>query len=1110
MLKLILGHAGTGKTTYLYEQIAKATAQGKKCILLVPEQASFESEKQLYRKLGPQLSLLTEALSFTRLCDLIFRQYGGLAGIHLDDTGKLLLMSTALTEVEPTLRTYGKNASSAAFAAVMCETVSELKNAGVSAARLREVAAKSEQSALADKLFDIYIIYDAFRAMIARGYDDTDDHLLRACKLLDGSDFFADYAVFIDGFMAFMGTEWLLLERIIASYCETTIALPCVGLHETQKMNELTSASYTARRLVEAARRSGAKIAAPVVLRETPRYQNPALEWIALEYPSLCPEPFAEKPTGVCFSACGDFYDEMEVVAAQIGELVRSGYRYREIAVIARSLERYLAPLQTVFGRYDIPFFTDLRMDIEVHPLVNTILCALEAVRGGFDTDQLLLLSKSMISGLDELAAGELENYCFVWNVQGNEWKSDFVNNPDGMTEGMTPAQQQTLDRVNQARRQMITPLVHLQKSLRDCDGESFARSIFEYLEKTDASSKLMQATEQMPEEQQKAFLETSAQVWDALMGLLDIFGGAQASVPMPLARFVDLFRMGVSSIRLGALPQTIDQVLVGTADRIRPHAPRAVFVIGLNEGEFPLWNTAGGILTMSEREELRAKEIDLLRTPEQQSLFEKYYVYFALTQASERLYLSFPQRDTAGSTLSASSVVSRIQRLFPAGLERAATDPLARIQNEKTAFEQMAQSWQKPTVTHAALQNYFAAREPARLAELERIAFGEQYALVTGEGRRLFAGDQRLSPSRIERYQICPFSYFCQIGLKLKSRRKAEFNPMESGSLIHYVMEQMLKCHGGEGISRMTASELREQVEALVREHLLARIANLQAMPERFQYLFRRLVGQLVRLLERLSLELAQSAFVPVGFELPVGMGSDLPPLTLQTPEGTVITVEGVIDRVDEMVKNGKRYIRVVDYKSGQKEFRLSDICHGLNLQMLIYLFAVCNQPSGTAENQPAGVLYMPARDRVVSVERDAGEEQAEKQRMKLWKMSGLLLDDITALTGMEQELAGVYIPVKQNKDGSIDMNRSSVATAAQMGVIRRSIEETIIRMTQDLQAGEVAACPIEGASDRSPCDWCDYRAICGHEQEDHCRPFVKLDKAAAIRELEGASDAR
>ncbi len=1103
MLHLILGTAGTGKTALLYEQIQDCVKADGKAILLVPEQSSFESEKALYRKLGPKDALSVEVLSFTRLCDRIFREYGGLAGVHMDDTAKYLLMSVTLGELGMGggLRIYNKSSGNAAFVSTICETIGELKSAGATPETLRGAAAESTDKALSEKLKEIALIFEAYQAVIDRGYNDPDDSLPRACKALENEHFFHNYHVFVDGFMAFMGAEWKLLRYILTDSPHATVTLTCTGLDSGDKTGVLAAVTATARRLVEEAKRCGSRVAKPVVLGHAYRYQNPALAYLASEYPKEQP-CLCDSPTqGVTAVVCEDVYDELEYIGGQIALLVQEqGCRYRDIAVIGRDLGRYLVPLQTVFSRYEIPFFTDLRADIQVYPFVNGLLCALDAVRSNFDSDYMLSLAKQCITGLSEMEAGMLENYCFVWSVKGKDWTSDFVNHPDGMEQTLSEEDAVRLADLNAVRKKLMAPLLRMKKRLADCDGREFAAAVFQYLTDCGAVENLTNSAREMPEDVQKQFLDTGAQVWDVIMNLLDVFGGALGGVHMPLSRLIDLFRMSIATADIGTLPQTLDQVIVGTADRIRPNAPKAVFVIGLNEGEFPRWSVPSGIFSASERNLLGKHGIDLLQTPERTALFEQYFAYFAITQASEKLWLTCPLKDTAGNGLTPSGMFRQVEELLGCKMT-SSTDDLDRICNEKTAFDVMTRHWRERTPRQQALKHLFASISPQRLQALEHFCDTKEFYLSGQDtAKRLFGSEIRISPSRVERFYNCPFSYFCQSGLQLNPRRRAEFNPIESGSLIHLVLEQMVKKYGGGGLASLDQQAMRQEISRIIRGYLTERIADLDGMPARFQYLFQRLVNTLVRLLERLGEEFAQSEFQPAAFELPIRADAQNKPLELYAPDGSRILVEGIVDRVDLLKKNGTQYIRVVDYKSGAKEFRLSDVYYGLNMQMLIYLFALCENSSGNGqESIPAGVLYMPARDKVLSAERQTDEKTARDAQGKQIKMSGILLENREVLTAMEAGLAGIFIPVKTKKDGSYDAN-SSLANLSQMGQIKERVESLLCGIAEQLHSGKIAAVPVDGVSRYAPCSWCDYHAICAHEDGDAVRKITELDKAAAL----------
>ncbi len=1102
MLHLILGIAGTGKTTQLHEKIQACVENGGKAILIVPEQYSFESEKALYRRLGAQRALAVEVLSFTRLCDRIFRELGGLAGVYMDDTAKYLLMSVALGELGGGLHAYRKNSGSAAFVSSMCETVSELKTAGASPELLRQAAKQTSDSGFADKLEDIALIFETYQAIIDRGYSDPDDSLARACKKLEGAPFFSEYEVFIDGFMAFMGGEWKLLEQILAQSSHVWVTLTCQSLAENSKTGVFSAPTRTANRLVELARRAGSHVAAPVVLQQPYRFQNPALAHLAQDFPKLRHTAYEQETQGVACIQCEDPYDELEYIAAQISALVRQGWRYRDFALIGRSLERYLVPLQTVFARYDIPFFTDLRADVQVYPLVSGLLAALEAVRSGFDTTQMLMLAKNCITGIDRIEAAMLENYVFVWGVSGKGWTQEFVNHPEGMVEQFTAQQTEKLAQINAVRTKLVQPLERLKNGLRNCDGKGFALAIFQYLEQCGAAENLQASAQEMPDELAKPFLETGAQVWDLLIGLLDVFGGALAGVRQPLQRLIDLFRLSVATADIGELPQTLDQVIVGTADRIRPNEPRGVFVIGLNEGEFPLWGSTGGIFSAIERDRLKEQGVDLLRTPEQSALFERYFVYFALTQSSERLWMSYPQKTTAGAALAPSSAME--QAAFILGIDTSSTaslPALERVSNRKTAFDLLTRGWRDSSKTQAVLRAYFAQTSPQWMEQLETFCGVRSFRLRDRQNARaLFGGQMRISPSRVEEYYNCPFSYFCRSGLKLKPRRRAEFNPMESGSIIHLVLEKVVRQYGGKGLAAVPDEQLRAEISHIIQQDLSAKITDFEGMPARFKFLFGRLVNTTFRLVRRLALEFAQSEFEPVAFELPIEMDAQVQPLELYAANGTRVIVEGVVDRVDVLNRGGQRFVRVVDYKSGRKLFNLSDVYYGLNLQMLIYLFSICEMPA-PPDRIPAGVLYMPAKDSIISAERSASEDEIYKEQLKKLKMNGILLEDYEVLSAMEPGLAGVFIPVKTKKDGSFSA-ASSLATLAQMGYIQRKVEQLLTGLADALYEGRIDAVPAEHQG-MGPCGWCDYHSICTHEDDDTVRKLAELSREEALERM-------
>jgi ATP-dependent helicase/nuclease subunit B len=547
--------------------------------------------------------------------------------------------------------------------------------------------------------------------------------------------------------------------------------------------------------------------------------------------------------------------------------------------------------------------------------------------------------------------------------------------------------------------------------------------------------------------------------------------------------------------------------VLVGKVDRIRPVNLRAVFVIGAVEGEFPAQLGPTGIFSDAERQQLIDAGTGVTAPTLTRMALESFFAYFATTLASEYLSISWPGADRNGQELLPSSIVGGLMGMFPDIILK----PLSGKQmltGEKPAFRLLAAEYGSGSVMESSLLSYFGGGERANtLNRMEKARRHADYHITDrGLARELFGGNLRISPTRVERYYSCPFRYFAADGLALRQRRKVEFTPLESGSVIHNVLQVMVQRHGGKGLAAIEETTLEQEIASVIQDYLSALVDDVTKLPVRFQYLFGRLTGMLSRLLRRIGEEFAQSEFSPAAFELPIRQEEGVEPLHLQTIDGVSVAVEGVVDRVDIMEKNGVRYVRVVDYKSGAKTFDLHDILYGLNMQMLLYLFTIGeNGKSELADAIPAGVLYMPVNESFVSAGRYASTEQVAKEQKKQWRMSGILLEDEEVLRGMERDLAGVYIPVKQGEDG---FDRySSLATSEEMGRLSRKVKELVAQMAEALGDGAVAALPVNSEGYKT-CEYCEFRAVCGHEPGDPIREIAKMDRAAVLKLLEEKDD--
>lgn len=1110
MLRFIIGTNENARRNELYSAMKE---WGKGAFLIVPEQFSFESERLLGEAIGVKAAQNIEVLSFSRLCNNIFRRFGGTAGEYSDDTTKLLLMGAALNQCGDELRFYKRNSKSAAFIEKLVRTDSEIKNAGLSSLDLLQLSEEADAEVLRNKAYDLSLIFSLYDAMLSKSFLDPLTDISRACDILSEKDFFSETAVFIDSFTGFTGSEYKFLKYILEQAPLAVISLCCPDIYDRTGGSGLFSKTQrTAARLIRLTKNADVKIAVPTVaaLKDDP---HPAAIAAVEKHFLQSGGEFVENGGEVKIISAADPYDEAEFVACEAHALAKSGVRWREMAVIARNLAPYRHALPEAFRKADIPLYFDEPSSVAAHPLAAFVSASLASCRESFDSANIMRIIKTGILPISDEDAAEFENYCFVWNVRGKMFFSDFTGNPKGFAEG-NPEDFAPLGRINSIRATVCEPLARLHTKIADANGREFASALYDYLVECNVTEGLRRLYNEYSAEGKLAAAEDLDAFWSFLVLSIDKFSSALAEARLGGDTLGRLFELVLLSAKIGILPRTLDCVSVGTADRMRPSGIKAVFVIGVCDGDFPAPPKSGGLFTAEDRKNMAELGLELAESDNDALLSERMYAYTALTCASERIYLSYPKCDCSGTEKLPSVLVSRLEHATT--VEKMSTTDFSDefwLCGEELAFERLSRFGKAAVPQAEALREYFAAR-PLWSEKAAKLGAGikpEEFSLKNQKiALELFGQKLKLSPTKIEAFENCPFSYFLKSGLSLKERKKAELSPLSAGSLIHYVLQQVVSAHGGSGIADLSDSELKARIKPVLNDYMDSVFGSAENKSARFLYLFSRIAGFLFKLLRRLGEEFKDSEFEPYAFELPVGSGSEVSAYGLNTPDGREIIVEGKIDRVDVLNKNGSRFVRVVDYKSGTKLFALSDVYYGINMQMLMYLFSIWSGGSGgLAESIPAGVLYMPARDSVLNSDRGLPPEAAALETKAKFRMNGLLLDDPVVLAAMEPSLSGIYIPIKAKKDGYAATAGGTLATLSQLGEIKRHIDTILLNMAEELYGGKIPALPYKH-KERLSCEFCSFASVCRRSENGAFRLMEDFKPEEFYKRAGGEADVR
>ncbi len=1068
MLNLLYARAGRDIRGELLERMGASPARRR--LLIVPEQFSHESERAMCAVLGGGASMSCEVLSFTRLAGRLTDAAGGGAAPMLDPGGRMLLMYAALRRVADALTTYRAPSRKPAFLTGLLATVDECRSYRVEPEALM-AAGEELGGRQGDKLKDLGLIYAAYRGLEAQGAADPRGRLDRLAVQLEGTRWGAGMAFYVYGFTDFTPQEERVLSALMAQG-ELTVALVCGG--EDDPSGIFQPALRCAGRLARLAKAGAVPVREEVLDR--PLARCPSLAFLEENLFGEGPGQAWAGECAVVRVAAASPRQEVEWCAAEILRLLREeNCRCRDIAVCARRLDGYGELVESVFARYGVPVFLSAMEDVLEKPVLALVTSALAAAGSDYPYEELFRYLKTGLTGITEEERDLLENYVLTWDLKGPAWtrQKPWDMHPEGYGREFTPADTALVAWLDGLRRRVIAPLEALRKGT-DKTGRGRALALYQLLEDIDLPTRLGQRADSLDRRGERTAAAQYRQLWDILAGGLEQCALLLGDTELELEEFSRLFSLVLSQYDVGAIPVSLDAVTVGDAPRMAHKEVKALFLLGADSGAIPDCAVSPGLFTDQDRDALSAMEVELAPRQEDKLRREMTIAYETCCRPSQRLYVSYSAGE-GDNQRTPCFLWARLGALFPDAPVRDGGDPLARLSAPDAALELAGSS---PAVAEAL------KRVPGLSDRVERI----QDAAGWRRGRlsrpavdALFGPVVPMSATKLDLVNSCHFGYFLRFGLDAKPRQRAAFRAAEYGTFVHDVLERTLRAAREEGAPLDDVQAVERLSQAAAERYEREVLSNLEGEPARFRVLFQRMKGAALAVARSVCAELAVSDFTPAAFELGFGPGKDLPPVEVE--QGVRLRLTGYVDRVDQWLHEGKRYVRVVDYKTGKKSFDFADVADGRGLQMLLYLFALRREGKGLLgpeETVPAGVLYVPARTPLVDGERDMSDGEIQRARDRLLRRQGLVLDDPDVLSAMERP-AGEYrfLPVGTGRGGG-----DSLVTPAQMEALDGYITAALRAAAGELAAGNIDADPYWQGADKNPCRWCDYKAACHFEE--------------------------
>ena len=1070
-------------------------------MLIVPEQYSFESEKRLLDLLGPTNQEGLEILyTFTSLSREVLAKYRGNRKPAPPAPAKDVCMSIALRELADRLEIFADCADNPNEVRELTDITEELTLSGIDGDALLSAAGGSGDTRLFDKARELTLISGAYRAVIEENYSDSRFDLSETADVIEQHRLFKETTVFIDEFYGFTYPELTVIGSLLKNASDVYVTAVCDGIGCRAQTDALYFGAKTAAELLAEANRSGVPAAEPEIIRRENRYNSGA---VAAVEESLFSTDASDAYTGsdsatVTVISARTPYEECMYIASEAKRLVREeGLRYRDIAVVERG-SQYSDYIPFTFAKYDIPVFRDRRRPLMSNPLIRYACSATDLAANGVKTDGIFTLLKTGLTGIPEEDIAELENYVYVWQTESRGWTKPFTRSPSGLGAVLTESDKEKLLRLNAVRESILNGIYSLRSGLKDADGEGCCSAVYQFLIDSGTPAALLEYARALPAEDALA----AKRSWDIFMETLTVLADAVGGRRLSPAAFSSLLNIICGGADTGEMPSGLDEISVGSADRVRFTDKKVVFIAGANEGVFPAGAGNSFVLTRAERRELQKAGANLRSDARETGSRERFLFYAAAAKPSDRLYVSYSRSDFSSPEKQPSDAVAQIRSIVPGCrfVDTALRPTTDRIESRRSAMLAAAETIGDNTTESKTLSDYILTGPDASVYGMLLNTFVKPPLRFSDPALadRLFDSVSYISPTRVEKYYDCAFAYFCRYGMRAYPLEPAAFDGRLNGNLIHAALEAIIRECGREGLLTLSDEQIRSAAREHIENYAKDRIGSGAELDARTAYSLEQAVKTVAKMTVSIRDEMAKSGFRPDSAELKIGVGGEIPPYVLTLPDGSRVAVGGTADRVDTLIADNRTYLRVMDYKTGGRKLDLKDVFSGINLQMPIYLYGLCANGVGRYGNpSPAGVFYVPGGVTKPTLSRNADDEAVRQELLNQNRFSGMMVAYDTVLDSLGVE--------KRDKiDTTGDVKTDSISAVCLLpdryDKLRDVVNGRIINMAQSLKQGEIDIEPLIDAGKHDACKYCDYKSVCRRENDDRLRRLYDGDPLAEL----------
>lgn len=1116
-LKIIYGKSGTGKSTYIFNEIAEKIKKGnRKIYIITPEQFSFTAEKKLLDSINTNSVVLAEVLTFNRMAYRVIKETGNSNLKNLSQTGKSMLIYSNLSKEKNNLNFIGKSLENVNLVETQ---ITEFKKHGITVEKLEQTIENLEDKYLKSKLKDMLLVYKDYTETIDKKYIDENDNL---SILIDRIDFIRDFDnvdIYIDEFVGFTYQEYEIIKKLLlkANEVNITICTDDININQNQDTDIFYSNKSTIDKLYFIARSENVKIEKPVELDICYRFKNDELKHLEENIYAFPYTKYNKEINNINLFLAKNQYSEIEHIAQNIVKLARdNNYRYNEISVITKNLDEYSNLCKIIFTKYNIPVFIDEKKDFSQNILVKYILSLINVFAKNWSEESVIEYIKSgLIKDVDDDDIYVLENYALRWGIKGSKWYTKELTFYNETEEEQT--------KILHICEKVIKPLLQLKDGLMNTKSyKNITEKLYEFLIENEINIKISDEINKLEEagelEKAREYEASYKKIIELLDEIVLIFGEEKVS----FEKYAEILKTGLGSSSLGKIPATQDQVIVGDVDRSRSHKTKAVFIIGLNDGIFPSINKDEGYFNDKDREELKKLGAELAKGTIEKLYDDNFNIYKAFSTAEEKVFLSYVSSDLEGRGLRPSILINRVKKIFT-NIKEESDIILSQneIVTELNTFEGLLKNLEafrdgeEIDEKWFEIYNYYMSK-PEWKEKLESNLKALNYNINTDNIKkdileRLYSNTLKTSISRLEQYKSCPFSYYLKYGLNLSERQEFKVQAMDTGTFMHDIIDSFFDKLQERKLNVKTIEEAEEEIiiDEIIEEKLKLKKNYIFTGIPKYIVLANRLKAVVKKSIKYIVYSLKYSDFEVMGHEVEFKNGKEYPAIQVKLDNGKKVEITGKIDRIDIAKTEDGNYIRIIDYKSSAKDINLNEVIAGLQLQLLTYLDAVCN----IEDVMPAGVLYFNLINPIIKENKNVDEEKLEEEIRKQFKMKGLILANVDIVKKMDKTLdsgSSNIIPAYIDKEGNLS-KKSNAITKSGFENLQKYMNKILKQISEEILTGNISIKPYYKIKQgKTPCEYCKYKSICnfnsgickkeynyiGNEEKEYILEQIKEEK--------------